>query len=174
MATQAQGGVTVKHVAQRTSRNKGSYMSIGRPTTARGRGRQRPQQAPTSSPLLQHRAGGAHPRAPQGTKTVRKQATREAGELLQEGTRKASKGNSNLATETGEAEGALVGFHQGLSGKASAGCAGDAAEPRVPSLGREDPPEKEMAMHSRTLAWKIPWTEESKGLQSMGSQKSQT
>ena len=32
-------------------------------------------------------------------------------------------------------------------------------ETRVPSLGREDPLEKEMAPHSRTLAWKIPWTE---------------
>ena len=29
----------------------------------------------------------------------------------------------------------------------------------VPSLGREDPLEKEMAIHSRTIAWKIPWTE---------------
>ena len=30
----------------------------------------------------------------------------------------------------------------------------------VPSLGREDPLEKEIAIHSRTIAWKIPWTEE--------------
>ena len=30
----------------------------------------------------------------------------------------------------------------------------------VPSLGREDPLEKEMATHSSTIAWKIPWTEE--------------
>ena len=37
-------------------------------------------------------------------------------------------------------------------------------------LGREDPLEKEMAMHSSTLAWKIKWTEESGGLQSMGLQ----
>ena len=44
-------------------------------------------------------------------------------------------------------------------------------EPRVQSLGWEDPLEKEMATHSSTLAWKIPWTEESGGLQSMGSQK---
>ena len=29
----------------------------------------------------------------------------------------------------------------------------------VPSLGQEDPLEKEMAIHSRTIAWKIPWTE---------------
>ena len=39
------------------------------------------------------------------------------------------------------------------------------------SLGQEDPLEKEMATHSRILAWKIPWTEEPDGLQSMGSQK---
>ena len=37
-------------------------------------------------------------------------------------------------------------------------------------LGWEDPLEKEMATHSSTLAWKIPWTEEPGGLQSMGSQ----
>ena len=39
------------------------------------------------------------------------------------------------------------------------------------SLGREDPLEKEMATHSRILAWEIPRTEEPGGLQSMGSQK---
>ena len=33
-------------------------------------------------------------------------------------------------------------------------------ETRVQSLGREDPLEKEMAIHSSTVAWKIPWTEE--------------
>ena len=33
-------------------------------------------------------------------------------------------------------------------------------ETRVRSLGREDPLEKEMAIHSSTIAWKIPWTEE--------------
>ena len=38
------------------------------------------------------------------------------------------------------------------------------------SLGWEDPLEKEMATHSSTLAWKIPWMEETGGLQSMGSQ----
>ena len=41
----------------------------------------------------------------------------------------------------------------------------------VPSLGREDPLEKEMAVHSSTIAWKIPWTEEPGRLQSMGLQK---
>ena len=40
----------------------------------------------------------------------------------------------------------------------------------VRSLGWEDPLEKEMATHSNTLAWKIPWTEEPGRLQSMGSQ----
>ena len=40
-----------------------------------------------------------------------------------------------------------------------------------PSLGREDPLEEEMATHSSTLAWRIPWTEEPGGLQSMGSQR---
>ena len=39
---------------------------------------------------------------------------------------------------------------------------------RVPSLGREDPLEKEMAIYSSTIAWKIPWTEEPGRLQSMG------
>ena len=41
----------------------------------------------------------------------------------------------------------------------------------VRSLGWEDPLEKEMATHSSTLAWRIPWTEEPGRLQSMGSQR---
>ena len=41
----------------------------------------------------------------------------------------------------------------------------------VRSLGREDPLEKETAIHSSTIAWKIPWTEEPGRLQSMGSQR---
>ena len=41
-------------------------------------------------------------------------------------------------------------------------------ETQVQSLGREDPLETEMAIHSSTLAWKIPWTEEPDRLQSMG------
>ena len=44
-------------------------------------------------------------------------------------------------------------------------------ETRVRSLGREDPLEKEMAIHFSTIAWKIPWTEEPGRLQSMGSQR---
>ena len=46
-------------------------------------------------------------------------------------------------------------------------------ETGVQSLSREDPLEKETATHSSILAWEIPWTEETGGLQSMGSQKSQ-
>ena len=44
-------------------------------------------------------------------------------------------------------------------------------ETRVLSLGRENPLEKEMATHSNTLAWRIPWTEEPGRLQPMGSQR---
>ena len=44
-------------------------------------------------------------------------------------------------------------------------------ETQVQSLGREDPLEKEMAIHSSTIAWKIPRTEEPGRLQSMGSQR---
>ena len=43
-------------------------------------------------------------------------------------------------------------------------------ETMVQFLGQEDPLEKEMATHSSTLAWRIPWTEELGGLQSMGLQ----
>ena len=41
----------------------------------------------------------------------------------------------------------------------------------VQSLGQEDSLEKEMATHSCILAWRIPWTEEPGGLQSMGSKR---
>ena len=44
-------------------------------------------------------------------------------------------------------------------------------ETQVWALGWEDPLEKEMAIHSSTIAWKIPWTEEPGRLQSMGSQR---
>ena len=44
-------------------------------------------------------------------------------------------------------------------------------ETQVRSLGQEDPLEKEMATHSSTLAWKIPWMEEPGGLQFLGSQR---
>ena len=44
-------------------------------------------------------------------------------------------------------------------------------ESQAPSLGQEDPLEKEMATHSSILAWEIPWAEEPGRLQSMGSQR---
>ena len=44
-------------------------------------------------------------------------------------------------------------------------------ETRVQSLGPKDPLEEGMATHSSSLAWRIPWTEEPGGLQSMGSQR---
>ena len=47
-------------------------------------------------------------------------------------------------------------------------------ETPVRSLGQEDPLEKEMATHSSTLVWRIPWLEESDGLQSMGRKESDT
>ena len=43
-------------------------------------------------------------------------------------------------------------------------------ETQVRFLGQEDPLEKEMTTHSSVLAWRIPWTEEPGGLQSMGLQ----
>ena len=58
-------------------------------------------------------------------------------------------------------------FLGGSDGKASACNAGDTGS--IP--GREVPLEKEMATHSSTLAWKIPWTEEPGRLQSVGSQR---
>ena len=45
-------------------------------------------------------------------------------------------------------------------------------EIQVQSLGWEDPLEKELATHSSILTWRIPWTEEPGGLQSMGSKES--
>ena len=47
----------------------------------------------------------------------------------------------------------------------------DMQEMRVQAVGREDPQEEEMAIHSNILAWKISWTEEPGGLQSMGSKR---
>ena len=44
-------------------------------------------------------------------------------------------------------------------------------ETQVRSLSQENPLEKEMTIHSSTLAWRIPWTEDPGGLQSMGSQE---
>ena len=50
-------------------------------------------------------------------------------------------------------------------------CLPTVQETQVQSLGQEDPLEKEMAPHSSTLAWKIPWMEEPGRLQSMGWQR---
>ena len=44
-------------------------------------------------------------------------------------------------------------------------------ETGIQSLSREDPLEKKMATHSAILAWRIPWTEEPGGTQSLGSQR---
>ena len=61
-------------------------------------------------------------------------------------------------------------FPDGSAGKESAAMQ-EAQETHFPSLGLEDLLELEMATHSSILAWKIPWTEEPGGLQSMGSQR---
>ena len=60
-----------------------------------------------------------------------------------------------------------LGFPGGSDGKASACNVGDLGS----TLGREDPLEKDMAICSSTFAWKIPWTEETGRLQSMGWQR---
>ena len=62
-----------------------------------------------------------------------------------------------------------MGFPHSSVGKESA-C--QAEDPGF--LNQEDPLEKEMAMHSSLLAWRIPWTEKPGGLESMGSQESDT
>ena len=61
----------------------------------------------------------------------------------------------------------MKGFPGRSVGKESACNAGD----QVQSLGQKDPLEKGMATHSSILAWRIPWTDEPGGLQSMGSQR---
>ena len=63
------------------------------------------------------------------------------------------------------------GFPRWLSGKEATCQCKEMQEMKVRSLGQEDPLEEEMATHSRILAWRIPWTEEPGGLQSMGSQR---
>ena len=75
---------------------------------------------------------------------------------------------------------AEIGLPWWLSGKESAcQCRSESEVAQfnardVGFLGLEDPREEEMATHSSILTWEIPWTEEPGGLQSMGSQKSQT
>ena len=63
-----------------------------------------------------------------------------------------------------------LGFPDGSDYKESA-CSADT---RIQSLGQEDPLEKGMTTQSSILAWRIPWTEEPGGLQSMGSQSDTT
>ena len=62
----------------------------------------------------------------------------------------------------------LAGLSRWFSAKESAS---QCRRWRVGFLGQEDPLEKEMATYSSILAWKIPWTEEPGGLQSMGLQR---
>ena len=64
------------------------------------------------------------------------------------------------------------GFLDSSNGKESDCNTGDLGS--IPGLGWEDPLKKEMATHSSTIAWKIPWAEEPGSLQSMGVVKSQT
>ena len=60
-------------------------------------------------------------------------------------------------------------FHAGKHNPG--GSDGEQSGDLVQSLGRENPLEKGIATHSSILAWRIPWTEEPGGLQSMGSQR---
>ena len=64
-----------------------------------------------------------------------------------------------------------MGFPGGASGKEPACQCRRLKETGIQSLGWEDPLKEEMATHSSILAWRIPWTEEPVGLQSMGSQR---
>ena len=61
----------------------------------------------------------------------------------------------------------MIGVLHTGEGKESAHNAGDAGS----TTGWEDPLEEEMAVHSSILAWRISWTEEPGGLQSMGTQR---
>ena len=63
----------------------------------------------------------------------------------------------------------LLGFSSGSDDKESAHNVGNPGS--IQCLGWEDPLEKGLATHSIILAWRIPWTEEPGGLQSMGSQR---
>ena len=65
----------------------------------------------------------------------------------------------------------IVGFPAGSVGKNLPAMQETQQNLQVWSLGWEDPLKKEMAIHSSTLAWKMPWTEESGGLKSIGSQR---
>ena len=65
----------------------------------------------------------------------------------------------------------MKGFPSGTSGKEPACQCRRLKETWVRSLGWEDPLEEGMATHSSILAWRIPWTEESDELPSIGSQR---
>ena len=64
----------------------------------------------------------------------------------------------------------IWGFPSGSVGKESPAMQ-ETQEMQVHSMGGEDPLEEDMATHSSTIAWKIPWTEEPDRLESMGSQR---
>ena len=74
---------------------------------------------------------------------------------------------AEVTSASSDARYPALSFPGGSEIKASACNAGDLGL----TPGQEDPLEKEMATHSSILAWKIPWTEESGGLQSTGSQR---
>ena len=61
--------------------------------------------------------------------------------------------------------------HEGFPGGSNSKESTSVQGAQVQYLGQEDPLEKGMVTHSSTLAWEIPWTEETGGLQSMGSQR---
>ena len=65
----------------------------------------------------------------------------------------------------------LCYFSQGFPGGSTVKNLSARQETRVLSLGQEDPLEQGMATHASILTWRIPWTEEPGGLQSMGSQR---
>ena len=64
----------------------------------------------------------------------------------------------------------FINKYMGFPGRSAVKNLSAMKETRVQSLCQEDPLENEMATHFSILAWKIPWTEEPGGLQSMGSQ----
>ena len=65
----------------------------------------------------------------------------------------------------------MLGFPGGTSGEEPACQCKRREGPLVQSLDPDDPLEEGMATHSSTLAWRIPWTEEPDGLQTIGSQR---
>ena len=65
----------------------------------------------------------------------------------------------------------ILGFPGGTVVKTPPDNVGDAGETGVQSLGQQDPLEEKMVTHFNIPAWKILWTEEPSGLQSMGSQR---